>query len=78
VTARPSEARKRGSGGGSPRKHDDLLTGRSDLDAQWGSEGALPVTARPSEGRKRVLSGGGSPRRHDDLLTGRSVSKSRQ
>jgi hypothetical protein len=22
----PSEARKRGSGGGSPRKHDDLLT----------------------------------------------------
>jgi hypothetical protein len=23
----PSEARKRGSGGGSPRKHDDLLTG---------------------------------------------------
>jgi hypothetical protein len=30
----PSEARKRGSGGGSPRKHDDLLTGRSDQDAQ--------------------------------------------
>jgi hypothetical protein len=27
----PSEARKRGSGGGSPRKHDDLLTGPSDL-----------------------------------------------
>ena len=23
----PSEARKRGSGGGSPRKHDDLTTG---------------------------------------------------
>ena len=23
----PSEARKRGSGGGSPRKYDDLLTG---------------------------------------------------
>jgi hypothetical protein len=30
----------------SPRKHEDLLTGRSDLDAQWGSEGDLPVTAR--------------------------------
>jgi hypothetical protein len=29
-----SEARKRGSGGGSPRKHDDLLTGASDLDVQ--------------------------------------------
>jgi hypothetical protein len=29
-----SEARKRGSGGGSPRKHDDLLTGRLDLDVQ--------------------------------------------
>jgi hypothetical protein len=27
----PSEARKRGSGGGSPRKHDDVLTGPSDL-----------------------------------------------
>jgi hypothetical protein len=27
----PSEARNRGSGGGSPRKHDDLLTGGSDL-----------------------------------------------
>jgi hypothetical protein len=28
----PSEARKRGSGGGSPRKYDHLLTGPSDLD----------------------------------------------
>jgi hypothetical protein len=28
----PSEARKRGSGGGSPVKYDDLLTGSSDLD----------------------------------------------
>ena len=28
----PSEARKRGSGGGSPRKHDDLLSGPSDLE----------------------------------------------
>jgi hypothetical protein len=28
----PSEARKRGSGGGSPMKHDDLLTGPLDLD----------------------------------------------
>jgi hypothetical protein len=27
----PSEARKRGSGGGSPRKCDDLLTGLSGL-----------------------------------------------
>jgi hypothetical protein len=27
----PSEARKWGSGGGSPRKYDDLLTGPSDL-----------------------------------------------
>jgi hypothetical protein len=27
----PSEARKRGSGGGSLRKRDDLLTGASDL-----------------------------------------------
>jgi hypothetical protein len=31
VTSAPSEARKRGSGGGSPRKHDDLLTCPSDL-----------------------------------------------
>ena len=47
--------RKRGSGGGSPRKRDDLLTGPSDLDfqsRQWtwifsqGSEGVVPVTAR--------------------------------
>jgi hypothetical protein len=30
----PSEARKRGSGGGFPRKYDDLLTGLSDLDIQ--------------------------------------------
>jgi hypothetical protein len=30
----PSEARKRGSGGESPRKYDDLLTGPSDLDVQ--------------------------------------------
>jgi hypothetical protein len=30
----PSEARKRGSGGGSPRKYDDVLTGPSDLDVQ--------------------------------------------
>jgi hypothetical protein len=45
----PSEARKRGSGGGSPRKHDDLLTGRSDLDAQ--SSGA------PVSGGERVRAG---------------------
>jgi hypothetical protein len=30
----PSEARKRGSGGGSPRKYDNLPTGRSDLAVQ--------------------------------------------
>jgi hypothetical protein len=30
----PSEARKRGSGGGSPRKHDELPRGPSDLDVQ--------------------------------------------
>jgi hypothetical protein len=30
----PSEARKRGSGGGSPRKYDNVLTGPSDLDVQ--------------------------------------------
>jgi hypothetical protein len=29
----PSEARKRGSGGGSPRKYDNLPTGPSDLDS---------------------------------------------
>jgi hypothetical protein len=28
----PSEGRKRGSGGGSPKKHDDVLTGPSELD----------------------------------------------
>jgi hypothetical protein len=52
----PSEARKRGSGGGFPRKYDDLLTGPSDLDVHtrqicdvlaWlSSDLALPVTAR--------------------------------
>ena len=30
----PSEARKRGSGGGSPRKYDNILTGPSDLGVQ--------------------------------------------
>jgi len=30
----PSEARKRGSGGGSPRKYHDLLAGASDLTMQ--------------------------------------------
>jgi hypothetical protein len=41
----PSEARKRGSGGGSPRKYNDLITGRSDLDVGQGSYGAVPVRA---------------------------------
>jgi hypothetical protein len=44
----PSEVRKRGSRGGYPRKHDDLLTGPSDSDIQsrhlWSSK--LQVTAR--------------------------------
>jgi hypothetical protein len=34
VAARRAKREKRGSGGGSPRKRDDLLTGGSDLDAQ--------------------------------------------
>ena len=39
-----SEARKRGSGGGSPRKYDDLLTGPSDLVFIQNSDGALPIS----------------------------------
>jgi hypothetical protein len=41
----PSEARKRGSGGGSPRKHDDLLTGPSDLDAQSSGKGVRELVS---------------------------------
>jgi hypothetical protein len=39
----PSEARNRGSGGGSPRKYRDLLTGPSDLDVR-----ALSLVKHPS------------------------------
>jgi hypothetical protein len=70
----PSEARKRGSGAGSPRKYDDLLTGPSDqsnqlIDQLRSGDQAVPVNSVPSEARKRG-SGGGSPRKYDDLLTG--------
>jgi hypothetical protein len=34
VTARRAKREKRGSGGGSPRKYDDSLTGPSDLEVQ--------------------------------------------
>jgi hypothetical protein len=66
----PSEARKRGSGGGSPRKHDDLLTGRLYLDVLSRRLWSCTSDSAPSEARKRG-SGGGSPKKHDDLLTGR-------
>ena len=45
----PGEARKRGSGGGSPRKHDDLLTCRSDPDGQ---SGGAPVSGEGGSSRK--------------------------
>ena len=64
----PSEARKRGSGGGSPRKYDDLLTGPLDLDAQSRQLCSCTGDSAPSEARQRG-SGGGSPRKYDDLLT---------
>jgi hypothetical protein len=65
----PSEARKRGSGGGSPRKYDDLLAGPSDLldkliDLLRSGDQAVPVNSEPSEARKRGF-GGGSPRKYD-------------
>jgi hypothetical protein len=66
----PSEARKRGSGGGSPRKYNDLLTGPSDLDAQPRHLRSCTSDSAPSKARKRG-SGGGSPRKYDDLLSGR-------
>jgi hypothetical protein len=47
----PSEARKRGSGGGSPRKHDDVLTGPSDL----GCSKDLLLTAREAKGLYKSL-----------------------
>jgi hypothetical protein len=55
-------ARQRGSWGGSPRKYDDLLTGRFDLDVQsrWSCTSDGPPTG--------VL--GRIPRKYCDLLTG--------
>jgi hypothetical protein len=56
----PSEARKRGPGGGFPRKYADL---------SYRSEGQLwsrTSDSAPSEARKRG-SGGKSPRKYDDL-----------
>jgi hypothetical protein len=52
----PSEARKRGSGGGSPRKHDDLLTGPSDLDVSLKAvmELCLALAATSLYGRRLV------------------------
>jgi hypothetical protein len=46
----PSEARKRGSGGGSPRKYDDTLTGPSDLFREPSSSGH-----RAFEAPQRIL-----------------------
>jgi hypothetical protein len=52
----PSEARKRGSGGGSPRKYDDLLTGRSDLAIRVKTVmEPYQSDSGPSEVRKRGL-----------------------
>ena len=61
MIARRAKRENGGLGGGSPRKLDDLLTGPSDLDAQRGGEGALPVTARQRG------SGGGTPMKYEDL-----------
>jgi hypothetical protein len=61
----PSEARKRGSGGGSPRKHDDSLTGPPDLEVQSRQLWSCTHDSAPSEARKRG-SGGGSPGKSDD------------
>ena len=63
------EARKRGSGGGSPRKYDNLPTGPSEQDVQSRQLWSCASSSAPSEARKRG-SGGGSPRKLDDLLTG--------
>jgi hypothetical protein len=42
----PSEARKQGSGGGSPRKYDDLVTGPSTWMLSQSTYGAVPPTTR--------------------------------
>jgi hypothetical protein len=63
----PSEARKRGSGGGSPRKYDDILTGPCDLEVQSRQLWSCASDSAPSEARKRG-SGGGSPKKYDDLI----------
>jgi hypothetical protein len=62
----PSEARKRGSGGGYPRKHDDLLMGLSDLAAK-----AVPGTTRRAKRENGGL-GEDTPGGTINLLTGRS------
>jgi hypothetical protein len=72
----PSEARKRGSGGGSPRKSDDPAPGPSDLskhqiDHLHSSDQSSTSDSTPSEARKRG-SGGGSPRKSDDPAPGPS------
>jgi hypothetical protein len=73
----PSEARKRGSGGGSPRKSDDPQAGPSDLSRKHqinqlhSSEGALYPRQRAERSEKRG-SGGGSPRKSDDPQAGPS------
>jgi hypothetical protein len=67
----PSEARKRGSGGGSPRKYDDILTRSPGCAVQSRQLWSCTNNSAPSEARKRG-SGGGSPRKYDDLLSGPS------
>jgi hypothetical protein len=49
----------RGSGGGSPRKYDDLLKGPSDPDVQSKQRESSTSDSAPSEARKR---GSGGPR----------------
>ena len=60
---------KTGVWGRIPRKHDDFLTGPSDL--VKAVKELYQRDSAPSEARKRG-SGGGSPRKHDDLLSGPS------
>jgi hypothetical protein len=68
----PSEARKRGSGGESPRMHDDLLTALSELDAQPRHLRSCAGDSTPSEARKRGLFGEDPPRSSMSYVTNRS------
>jgi hypothetical protein len=52
-------------------KHDDFLTGATDLDVQSRQLWNCTSDSAPSEARIRG-SEGGTPRKHDDLLTGAS------